>query len=399
MAPWLSVIGIGEDGMSGLSPAARALMADAELLIGGERHLSMIPDDGRERIAWPTPLARLVERIAKMRGRSVAVLATGDPMLFGIGSTLARHISPAEMTILPGLSAFSLAAARLAWPLDEVATITLHGRPLETLALHVHPGARLIILAHDGSTARALAEWLTARGFGDSRVLSFAHMGGPKESREQGLARQWTARVPDFSTIAVECVAGPGARWLPRVAGLPDEAFHHDGKMTKREFRALALAKLMPHAGALLWDVGAGAGSVAIEWMRAAPHARAIALEPVAERRAFAAGNAVEFGVPGIDIRDVRAPEGLADLPPPNAVFLGGGISEHCIAASMEALRAGGRLVAHAVMLESEAALLAAYGRHGGDLVRLSVARAEPVGNFQGWRPAMPVTQWAWVKR
>lgn len=332
-----------------------------------------------------------------MRGRRVCVLATGDPMQFGIGATLARHVPAAEMTILPGISAFTLAAARLAWPLDRTRMLTLHGRPLETLARHVAPGLRLIILSHDAGTPAAVCAWLVARGFGESRMIALAHMGGPRESRTEGLARDWEAEVPDFHTLAVECVAGPDAVWRPRT-GLPDDAFEHDGKLTKREFRALALAKLMPHAGALLWDIGAGCGSVAVEWLRAEDSSRAIALEPRPERRAIAARNASVLGVPHLEIRDGTAPGGLDRLPAPDAVFVGGGLSDATFAACMQALQPGGRLVAHAVTLESEAVLLAAYREHGGELVRLSVARAEPVGPYSGWRAAMPVTQWSWRK-
>ncbi len=392
---WLSVIGIGEEGVDALSPAARALLGDADLIVGGERHLAMLPDDGRERAAWPSPLTGLVERIAAMRGRKVAVLATGDPMCFGIGSTLAQHVPADEMTVLPALSAFSLAASRLAWPLADCARITLHGRPLETLALHVHPRARLLILSHDTSTPAAVADWLTARGFGGSRIVALAHMGGEAESRHEAAAAGWEHSVADFNTLAVECVAGPDARWQPRTAGLPDDAFEHDGKMTKREARALALAKLKPHPGAALWDIGAGCGSVAVEWLRAAAGATAVALEPNAARRAMAARNAASLGVPQLDLRDGQAPGDLAGLPQPDAIFVGGGISEETLSASIAALPPRGRLVAHAVTLESEAVLLARHARHGGELVRLSVARAEPVGPWHGWRPAMPVTQWA----
>ncbi|MGQ7793344.1 precorrin-6y C5,15-methyltransferase (decarboxylating) subunit CbiE [Faunimonas sp. B44] len=399
MTPWLSIIGIGEDGLAGLSPAARQLVDDAEILVGGERHLAMVPPDGRERIAWPSPLSVLVERIGTLRGRRITVLATGDPMHFGIGTTLARHVPADEMIVIPGLSAFSLAAARLAWPLDRTAMLTLHGRPLETLALHVHPGARLLILAHDRTTPAAVAEWLRARGFGESRMVAVAHMGGPAECQLDGTAETWSAEVPDFHTLAVECVAGQDADWLPRAAGLPDEAFVHDGKMTKREARALAIAKLAPHPGARLWDVGAGCGSVAIEWMRAADRAAAIGIEPRADRRALAAQNAARLGVPGLKLVDGAAPAAFADLPAPDAIFLGGGIARETIAASANRLPPGGRLVAHAVTLESEADLLAAHAELGGELVRLSVARAEPVGPYSGWRPAMPVTQWAWRRR
>jgi precorrin-6Y C5,15-methyltransferase (decarboxylating) len=333
-----------------------------------------------------------------MRGRRVCVLATGVPMQFGVGATLARAIAPEEMTVVPSVSAFTLAAARLGWPLDEVATITLHARPIATLARHVHPGARLLALARDRRTPAELAAWLVARGFGKSRIIALVHMAGPKESRVESRADMWRdIEVPDLHTLAVECVGGPDAVWHPPT-GLADGAFEHDGKLTKREIRAAAIGKLMPHPGALLIDVGAGCGSVCIEWMRAARGARAIAIEPDPARRAIAARNAAALGVPELEIRNSRAPEALQNAPHADAVFIGGGVSSETIVASMDLLRPGGRLVAHAVTLESEAALLAAYKMHWGELVRLSVARAEPIGGFSAWRSAMPVTQWAWRK-
>jgi precorrin-6B C5,15-methyltransferase / cobalt-precorrin-6B C5,C15-methyltransferase len=402
MSPWLAIIGVGEDGFVGLSPVARTLIQTAEVLIGGERHLAMIPlregTDDIERLAWPSPIAPLVERIPKMRGKRVCVLATGDPMCFGIGTTLARLVAPEEMSILPGVSAFALAAARLIWPLDSVETINLQGRPVEQLALHVYPGARLLILSHDARSPAAVAAWLAEHGFGASPMIALAHMGGIKEERVEASATDWKVDVPDFHTLAVQCIASPDARWWPRTAGLPDAAFEHDGKLTKREFRALALAKLVPHPGALLWDIGAGCGSVGIEWMRAARHAQAIAIEPIAERRAMIARNAAALGVPALDIRDARAPEGLTSLPPPDAVFVGGGLSEQSIDDAIDALKPGGRLVAHAVTLESEGILLAAYARHRGELVRLTASHAEPIGGFSGWRPLMPITQFSWRK-
>jgi len=398
MARWLSIIGIGEEGPAGLTAAARTLLDTAEVLIGGKRHLAMLPEDGRERHAWPTPMQLLIDDIARFRGRPTAVLASGDPMCFGVGKQLSMQLSADELTVIPAPSAFSLAAARLVWSLPDTACFTLHGRPVEILACHVHPGARLLMLAHDRRTPGEVSQWLTGHGFGGSEMTALAHMGGDREARFDGRADDWTHTVPDLNTLAVTCIAGPQADWLLRTAGLPDEAFEHDGKITKREVRALAIARLMPHPGGLLWDIGAGCGSVSVEWLRAAPHGRAIALEPVAERRAMAARNAAALGVPHCDIRDARAPAALAGLSSPDAVFIGGGLAAETIETAIAALQPGGRLVAHAVTLESEALLLAAHARHGGDLTRLAVDRAAPVGRFHGWRPAMPVTQWAWRK-
>ena len=403
MTPWLTIVGIGEDGMAGLSTAARTLVDSAEVLFGDKRHFSRLPGppDGQERITWTSPLKDATEQVLAMRGRRVTVLATGDPMQYGIGATVAGRVQPEEVTIVPHVSSFALAAARLVWPLDRVTLVSVHGRPIERIVPHIAPDARLLILAHDGNTPRKVAAMLVDRGFGGTHLTALAHMGGEMESRTAALARAWSAElpedVPNLHVLAVECVAGPNAVWYPRT-GLPDDAFEHDGKLTKREFRALALAKLMPHPGALLWDIGAGCGSIGIEWMRAADNAQAIALEPLAERRAMTARNASALGVATLDIRDTRAPEGLADLPAPDAVFLGGGHSDETMQIVLDRLKPGGRLVAHSVTLESEAGLLAAYATHGGELVRLSVAQAEPLGSFSGWRPMMPVTQWSWRK-
>ncbi len=398
--PWLSLVGIGEDGLEGLTPAARSLIADAEVLVGGARHLAKVPDQmttRAERLTWPTPLTALIETIMRLRGRRVCVLATGDPLCYGAGVTLARHVPREETLILPALSAFSLACARLGWPLAETETLTLHGRPLELLHPFVQPGARLLILAHDAATPAQVARLLVDRGYGESRMVALAHMGGPQESRLEGTAGDWPEPpVPDFHTLAVACQASPEAPPRPRVPGLPDEAFVHDGQMTKREVRAITLAKLGPTPGARLWDVGAGCGSISVEWMRAAARAPAWAIEPKAERRQAITANASALGTPRLKIVAGRAPEALADLPAPDAVFVGGGLSTvGLVEACLAALAPGGRLVANAVTLEGEAKLAALQAEHGGELVRLAVSRAEAVGPYRGWRTAMPVTQWS----
>lgn len=400
MTPWLSVIGIGEDGLAGLSPAALVVIERSQTLIGGARHLAMVPPErtnGCERLVWPSPMSGLLGRIPDMRGRRVTVLATGDPMHFGVGATLARSVPSDEMRVIPAPSAFSLAAARLGWPLDRCIQLTLHGRAPAALARYLAPGARLIILAEGAGTVAAVRDMLVERGFAESRMVALAHMGGPREARFEGIARDFHAETPDFHTLAVECAAAPDAVWYPRT-GLPDDAFAHDGKLTKREARLSALARLMPHAGALLVDVGSGCGSVAIEWLRAEEHTEAVAIEPRADRRTMTAQNAAALGVPHLDIREGRAPEALAGLPPADAVFIGGGLSGATIDASVAALKPGGRLVANTVTLESEALLFAAHARLGGTLTRIAIAHAEPLGALTGWRPAMPVTQWAWRK-
>ena len=397
MTRWLSIVGLGEDGLDGLSPLGRHLVDSAGVLVGGERHLGMLPDDGRERLTWTRPLMDLVDRIVARRQRGVCILATGDPMWFGIGVTFAKRVPAEEMTILPAPSAFALASARLGWSLSEVECLTLHGRPMALLLPALYPGARVLALSDGGRTPREVAALLTERGFGDSRLTVLSHMGGERETRDAAMARNWTLDdVPAFNTLAIECVAQSGATVLPRAPGLPDDAFEHDGQMTKREVRAITLSRLGPLPGQCLWDVGAGCGSVAIEWLRAAGRSQAVAVERDEGRRAMMAANAAALGVPDLAIVAGAAPDALADLPRPDAVFVGGGASQPGVMERCwRALEPGGRLVANAVTLEGEAALLRWHGDVGGDLTRLQISRADPVGGLTGWRPAMPVTQWA----
>ncbi len=398
-APWLHVVGIGEGGMDGLAPATRAVVEAAEIVVGGDRHHALSERVTAERIAWPHPFDTLISKLESLRGRRVVVLATGDPLWFSVGARIGRAIPPAQIAYHPQLSAFQLASARMGWSMADVETLTVHGRPPEQMIAFIQPDARLLILTTGAETPARIAEFLAARGFGASRMTVLANMGGEAEARFDGTAEAWSHDVPAFNTLAVECVAAPDAALLPRVPGLADDLFRSDGTMTKREVRAATLAKLMPMRGALLWDIGTGSGSVAIEWMRAARSARAIGIEPRADRRAMAAGNALALGAPRLDLRDGEAPDALEGLPPPDAVFVGGGLSEAVFEAAFAALRPLGRLVANAVTLESEAVLSALHRAHGGDLVRLSVERAESVGRLRGWRPSMAVTQWSLVKR
>lgn len=401
MTPWLSVVGLGEDGLEGLTPAARALVETAEVLVGGRRHLAMVPEDGRERLIWPTPLEALFTEIEARCGQRVCVLASGDPMTFGVGVKLARRFPIAEMAILPGRSAFSLAAARLGWGLMDVECLTLHGRPLALLEGYLQPCARLLILSDSGETPAKVAKMLCERGFDQSAMTAFEHLDGPAEKRTDSTATDWPARaVADLNTIAVECVAGPGARILPRVAGLPDEAFRSDGQLTKREVRAATLARLAPSPGQLLWDVGAGAGSIGIEWIRTCARNRAVAVERDGSRVTMIAENAQSLGAPSLEIVAGEAPEALEGLETPDAVFIGGGASagtdllEFC----WEALGPGGRLVANVVTLEGEAVLKACHDLWGGEMVRIAVSRLAAVGPYRGWRPMMSVTQLAALK-
>jgi precorrin-6Y C5,15-methyltransferase (decarboxylating) len=335
----------------------------------------------------------MVERIGALRGRRVAVLVTGDPTWLSGGVTVARAF-PGEAVVHPHPGAFAEAAARMLWRMEDCEGLSVHGRSLDGVLPHLAPGARLLILAHGPETAGDLARLLAGQGWGPSRIVALSHMGGKAEARVEGTAEGWEGLTPSLTTLAVECLAGPGARVLPRT-GLPDEAFQSDGTMTKREVRAATLAKLVPLPGQLLWDVGLGSGSVAIEWMREARGARAVGVEPRAERRAMAAANALALGVPGLEIVAGEAPGALAGLPAPDAVFLGGGLSEAAFDLCWAALKPGGRILANAVTLESQAALMALHGRQGGELVRWAVSRAEPVGRLTGWRPLMEVMQWS----
>jgi len=397
--PWLHIVGIGEDGMGGLVPATRAVVEAAEIIIGGERHHTLTEGLTAKRLAWPHPFDALISTIEDLRGKRVVILATGDPLWFSVGARIGRTIDPAEIIYHPQLSAFQLAAARMGWSLPDVETLTVHGRPVEQMIAFIQPDAQLLVLTTGAETPAQIAAFLTARGFGQSRMTVLAAMGGKDEARFDGLAESWGHEVPAFNTLAVHCVAAPDAALLPRVPGLADGLFRSDGTMTKQEVRAATVAKLMPMRGALLWDIGCGCGSVAIEWMRAARYARAVGIEPRADRRAMAAANALALGVPKLALVEGLVPDALEGLEAPDAIFIGGGLSRETFVSAWDALRPLGRLVANAVTLESEAELIALHKAHGGDLVKLSVHRAEPVGRLTGWRPLMPVTQWSLVKR
>jgi len=327
-------------------------------------------------------------------------LASGDPLWYGIGVTLAGRFSRDEMTIVPQPSAFSLAAARLGWPVADCAAVTLHGRPLDTLRLHLASGRRILALSEDGDTPRAVAQLLTGLGWGLSRLAAFAHLGGAHEAVAEAEAQSWgDRRVPDLNTIAIECRGTPGARALPRLAGLPDNAFEHDGQLTKQEVRAATLAALAPLPGQTLWDIGAGCGSIAIEWLRAGDGRAAIAIERSPPRVAIIARNATTLGVPGLRVVTGTAPEVLTGLPVPDAVFAGGGVREPGLLPLLWAkLRPGGRLVANVVTAEGEARLLDWHTSYGGALTRIAVSRAEPSGPHHLWRSLAPVTQLAVTK-
>jgi precorrin-6Y C5,15-methyltransferase (decarboxylating) len=400
MKPWLAIVGIGEDGLTGLSAAARTLVETAETLVGGERHLAMVPSGAAERLVWQRPLTDTIGAIAARRDRRVTVLASGDPLWYGVGAVLARHFPRDEMTVLPQPGAFSLAAARLGWAIAECAALSLHARPLDTLRLHLAPQRRLLLLSEDGATPRAVARLLTELGWGPSRLTVFEHLGGPREAVFSEEARDWGERLTaDLNTIALECRADPEARPLSLLAGLPDDAFEHDGQLTKREVRAMTLAALAPLPGETLWDIGAGCGSIAIEWLRATESGAAVAVERNPDRAAMIARNAAALGVPSLQIVVGAAPQALAALDPPDAIFVGGGIAgPELLPAVWETLRPGGRLVANVVSLAGERTLLDWQAAHGGTLTRIAISHAEPLGMQQAWRPQLPVTQLAAAK-
>jgi precorrin-6Y C5,15-methyltransferase (decarboxylating) len=397
--PWLHVVGIGEDGMDGLTPAARAVVEAAEVIVGGDRHHRLSDRVTAKRVAWPSPFDAMIATIRSFQGRRVVVLVTGDPLWFSVGARITRAIPAGEILFHPQVSAFQLAAARMGWSLADLETLSVHGRPVETMIAFIQPEQRLLILTTGAETPAQIARFLTERGFGDSRMTVLSAMGGAEEQRFDGVAATWDHSVPAFNTLAVDCIATRDAALLPRVPGLDDALFVHDGTMTKREVRAVTLAKLMPMRAALLWDVGCGCGSIAVEWMRAAAYARAIGIEPRADRRTMAATNALALGAPRLHLVEGEAPAALDGLPAPDAVFIGGGLSDAVFMACWERLRPLGRVVANAVTLESEAELIRLQAIHGGDLVKITVNRAEPVGPYRGWRALMPVTQWSMVKR
>lgn len=370
-------------------------------MFGGKRHLALAAPliRGAAR-PWPSPFERGIEEVLTHRGQEVCVLASGDPFLYGVGSVLTRHLAVQEMLVVPAPSAFSLAAARLGWALPEIALLSLHGRPLDLVRPHLQPGARLLALTSDGDGPAMLARLIAESGFGASRLTVLEALGGAREQIRSTTAAGFDlGRVDPINTLAVEVIAAPGARVIARAPGLPDALFEHDGQITKRELRAVTISSLAPRRGELLWDIGAGTGSIAIEWMLSDPSLRAVAIERRPDRAARIGRNAAALGVPGLMVVEGAAPTALDGLSRPDAIFVGGGASEPGVLEKIAAmLRPGGRLVVNAVTLETEALLTARHAAAGGELIRIAIARADAVGGKRGWRPALPVTQWIWVK-
>jgi precorrin-6Y C5,15-methyltransferase (decarboxylating) len=387
--------------VDGLSPIARGLVSAADVVFGGARHLKLAaPLIRGQAKPWPSPFSSAADEVVALRGRQVCVLASGDPFFYGVGSVLANHIAPDETLVVPAPSSFSLAAARLHWALPDTALVSLHGRALDRIRPHLHQGARVLALTSDSEGPEALARLLAETGFGESRLTVLEALGGAKERIRATTASGFDlAGIAELNVVGVEVKAAPGARSIAYTPGLADDLFEHDGQLTKREIRAVTLSSLAPLRGQLLWDIGAGSGSVAIEWMLAHPSLRATAIEARPDRAARIRRNAAAFGVPELEVVEGRAPEPLVQLAAPDAVFIGGGASEPAVLdTAIAALKPGGRLVANAVTLETEAELMARQASLGGTLTRIAISRADAVGGKTGWRPAMPVTQWVWVK-
>ncbi|MER8441248.1 precorrin-6y C5,15-methyltransferase (decarboxylating) subunit CbiE [Mesorhizobium sp. M1312] len=398
---WLTVIGIGEDGVAGLGEEAKRLIAEAEFVFGGKRHLALVASLSKgEARPWPAPFDSEMRDVLALSGRRVCVLASGDPFFNGVGVTLARKIPSQEMQVIPAPSAMSLSAARLGWALQDIETISLHGRSIDLIRPLLHPGTRILALTSDGDAPAAIARLLTEFDFGASRLTILEALGGPNERLRSVRADAFDLeKINPLNVLATEVDSTSEARILPLTSGLADDLFEHDGQITKREVRAITLSALAPRRGELLWDIGAGSGSIGIEWMLAHPTMRAIAIEADPTRAARIHRNASHCGVPGLAVVEGSAPQALAGLETPDTIFIGGGGSDTgVLGAAIKALRVGGRLVANAVTLEMEALLLARHAALGGDLTRISISRASPVGSMQAWRPAMPVTQWSWVK-
>lgn len=396
----IDVVGIGAGGLADLPQTQRDLIAEAEVVIGGERHLGMLPADGTQiRATWPSPLrAGLPDLLAAHQGRRIVALASGDPLVAGVGATLIDLCGADHVRIHPALSSVALARARMGWPSDTVTTVRLIGDDLAPLRRELAPGARLIVLSADDRSPRQIAAALAEAGLADSRLTILGNLGGPDESRREAGVTDDLSDVPRLNIVAVSC-AGPGSVAATRTPGLPDEAYATTrGQLTKRHIRATVLAMLAPRLGETLWDLGTGSGSVAIEWCRAHRANRAYGVEHNLDRAALARENAARLGAPGVTIIEGESAEVLRDLPDPDAVFIGGGADRHVVEAALARLRPGGRLVAHSVTLQTQALLAELQRIHGGELFEIGIRRAEPIGAFTGWQSSRPVHQWVFEK-
>jgi precorrin-6B C5,15-methyltransferase / cobalt-precorrin-6B C5,C15-methyltransferase len=392
MSKWLTIVGMGEDGWEGLSNRARLAIKSTDVIVGSERLFKLLPNIKAERHEWPQPFSAVIENIKPLAGRNTVILATGDPMNFGVARKLLEFIPLDEMTIIPHISAFSLAASRMGWSLPDCDTLTLHGRPAANIEAFIQPHAKLIVLTADASTIPEIMRRLEARGFGESQITILENLGGEKEHVSHYIPH---TDYSDLNTVAICCKAGPDAKIYSRLAGLPDIAFVHDGQLTKREVRAATLAALAPAPDQVLWDVGAGCGSIAIEWMRSTRGCHAIAFEHDAERLNMIAQNADALGTPRLKVVDGKAPETLAGQTSPHAIFIGGGIgNEGVFETAWAALQPAGRLVANVVTIEGEMHLYDLQEKYGGDLVKIEISNLTKVGPYRAMKPRMSVIQW-----
>ena len=386
-APWLTIIGLGEDGPDGLTPASHAALAAADVVMGPPRHLALLLDTDAECISWPVPFAGGIPLLLAHQGRPTVMLASGDPFWFGAGTSVTQNLEPGEWTAHPGPSTFSLIAARLGWPLERTTCLGLHAAPLTRLHPHLAPGQRIIATLRDGDAVHAAARTIDKLGFTADLTVCEA-MGGPRE--------RVTPYDPDATcahpvALALTCTAGPA---LPRTCGLPDDVFETDGQITKRPVRALTLSALAPRPGEHLWDIGGGSGSIAIEWLLVHPTLTATSIEPRADRAARILTNATCLGLDHLQVVEGTAPEALAGLNAPDVVFIGGGLSD-ALLTQLTTLPKGTRLVANAVTLETEALLTAAHATHGGTLLRIELSQAAPLGPRTGWKASYPIVQWS----
>lgn len=388
----VTVVGIGAEGWNGLSGDARAAVERADVLLGSARQLDLVPVDV-EKATWPSPLLPQLDTVLSAHsGRTICVLASGDPLLSGIGTTLINRLGADNVHVIPAVSSVALARARMGWSFEETAVVSAVGRSPQRIVRVLSPGRKVLALSADGTTPAALAKVLADAGYGASRMSVLSDLGAPDEARTDATAHTWTGDAAPLNIVAIQC-SGP---LLPTTPGLPDDAFDHDGQLSKRDIRASALARLAPAPGQLLWDVGAGAGTVAVEWLRAHETTRARAFERHPDRAARIRRNADKLGVPELDVVEGDVRNSLPHNEKPDAIFVGGAVSTPGLLDDLRArLAPGGRLVAHAVTLESEQALAAAHQAHGGELTRIAVEHAEPLGSFIGWRPARTVTQWS----
>ena len=405
---WLRIIGIGDDGWNDLSSDTKKLLYESEILLGGERHLRMIPNDFKgERIEWTSPIKGAISKILSWRpskfdsGRIVSVMASGDPLCYGVAAKFLKHLPIDEIWIKPSLSTFTLICSRIGWSLPDVDLLTIHGRPLEMIHTFIQCGARLLVLSNDENSPQQVSKLLNDRGFGKSIITVFEHLGGKNERLFYGKANSWSfQKGASLNAMAIECIPEDNAKILSTVPGIPDDAFLHDGQITKREIRALTLSRLMPVADQFLWDIGSGCGSISIEWMRFNPRCKAVAIEKSKTRTKIIEKNAFELGVPMLQIINGIAPKVLKNLPPPDAIFIGGGITtDRMLQTCWHKLNPGGRLVINVVTLEGEKKLLGWQSKNGGDLTRINISHVEKLGKFEGWKELRSVMQLAAIKK